>query len=154
MNISTIASTVANAMTPTPVQSTGAATNKGDSPEDSRQVQGAIKAANAEGGLALLLGVQDPKKTEGVNGLGIGGQGGTPPKKEQVEKAVSDVNKYIQKLRNREVQFSMDEHSGRMIIKVMDTETKKVITQFPPEVILRIADSLGKEKGLLMEEKA
>jgi|GEM_PF-1234439 len=153
MNISTIASAVANAMTPTPVQSSGAATSKGDSPEDSRQVQSGVKAANNESGLALLLGVQDPKKTGDVNASGIGGQS-KPPKKEQVEKAVSDVNKYIQKLRNREVQFSMDEHSGRMVIKVMDTETKKVITQFPPEVILRIADSLGKEKGLLMEEKA
>lgn len=76
------------------------------------------------------------------------------PKKEEVEKAVSSVNEYISKLRSRELQFSVDEDSGKMVIKIVDTDNKKVLRQIPPEDMLRLADNIGKDKGWLVEQKA
>lgn len=56
----------------------------------------------------------------------------------KVEQAVSQVNEFVQSL-SRDLQFMVDEDSGRTVIKVLDTQTKEVIRQIPPEEMLRIA---------------
>ena len=38
-----------------------------------------------------------------------------------------------------QVQFSLDKESKKMIMKVIDSKTKEVVQQFPPEVSLKIA---------------
>jgi uncharacterized FlaG/YvyC family protein len=38
-----------------------------------------------------------------------------------------------------QVQFSMDKESKKMIMQVIDSKTKEVVQQFPPEVSLKIA---------------
>jgi flagellar protein FlaG len=101
-------------------------------------------------GTDATTGVQDSKKGTDANGKGPDKE----IKKEDVEKAVSSVNDYINKLRHRELQFSLDDESGKMLIKIMDTDTKKVIRQIPPENMLRLAENLGQDKGWLVEQKA
>ena len=73
----------------------------------------------------------------------------------KVEQAVSQVNEFVQNL-NRDLQFTVDEDSGRTVIKVLDTETKEIIRQIPPEELLRIANFLveGKESSLLLKVQA
>ena len=73
----------------------------------------------------------------------------------KVEQAVSQVNEFVQNL-NRDLQFTVDEDSGRTVIKVLDTETKQVIRQIPPEELLRIANYLFDAKGssLLLKVQA
>jgi flagellar protein FlaG len=112
------------------------------------QIPGGAPAAR---GSDATANVQDPQKTGAADGKE---QDKDQPKKEQVEQAVSSVNDYINKLRHRELQFSLDDDSGKMLIKIVDTDSKKVIRQIPPEEMLRIADNLGKDKGLLVEQKA
>jgi len=94
--------------------------------------------------------VQDPKKVTGTGKE----QNKDQVKKEDVEQAVSSVNDYINKLRHRELQFSLDDESGKMVIKIMDTDSKKVIQQIPPQEMLRLADNIGKDRGWLVEQKA
>lgn len=72
---------------------------------------------------------------------------------EKVEQAVASVNDYIQNLRNRILEFTVDGGSGRMVVRVIDTDTRKTIRQIPPEEMLHIAENLGKDKGWLLEQK-
>lgn len=73
----------------------------------------------------------------------------------KVEHAVSQVNEFVQNL-NRDLQFTVDDDSGRTVIKVLDNETKEVIRQIPPEELLRIANYLLEADGssLLLQVQA
>lgn len=77
--------------------------------------------------------------------------------KEDVAHAVRDINEFFQMVR-RTLQFSLDDESGRVVVKIKDAETDEVIRQIPSEDILRLARYLGefKEgfKGLLFEDSA
>ena len=57
-------------------------------------------------------------------------------------------------LLRRNLQFSVDGDSGRMVIKVVDSQTEEVIRQIPKEEVLEIARSLEKTEGLLFRAKA
>lgn len=57
---------------------------------------------------------------------------------EQLEQAVSRINDYVQN-QQRTLQFSVDEDSGRNVVKVLDKETDEVIRQIPQEEVLVIA---------------
>ena len=97
-------------------------------------------------------------------GREIAADGGTLPQDERrnepdqaarVEKAVNQVNEFVQNL-SRDLQFMVDDASGRTVIKVLDTETKEVIRQIPPEELLRIATYLTDTDGssLLLKDQA
>jgi flagellar protein FlaG len=59
-----------------------------------------------------------------------------------VDDAVRTLNDHAQQLR-RELQFSVDKHSGRTIITVLDKETRQVIRQIPPEEAINFARRLN-----------
>ena len=71
----------------------------------------------------------------------------------QVESAVSQISEFVQNLQ-RDLQFSVDEDSGRIVIKVIDSETNEVIRQIPPEDALRLARDLGSAGSLILKERA
>ncbi|MBU1191900.1 MAG: flagellar protein FlaG [Gammaproteobacteria bacterium] len=71
----------------------------------------------------------------------------------KVEQAVNQMNQFVQTL-NRDLQFSVDEDSGRTVVKVLDTETKEVIRQIPSEELLRMATYLTDGGGLLLKVQA
>lgn len=58
--------------------------------------------------------------------------------KEQLQLAVQEINSLVQNLQ-RDLQFKVDTESGRTIISVVDSETKEVIRQLPPEDVLERA---------------
>jgi flagellar protein FlaG len=62
-----------------------------------------------------------------------------------LKKAVDDLNGYIQNVQ-RNLQFSIDEDSGTMVVKVIDSKSEKVIRQIPNEETLRLARSLSEDK--------
>ena len=55
-----------------------------------------------------------------------------------VKDAAKKVNEFVQQL-DRNLEFSVDESSGRVIITVREPETGKIIRQIPPEELLVIA---------------
>lgn len=73
--------------------------------------------------------------------------------KVQVNDAVDKANKAIHMLANN-LQFSVDESTGRNIVKVVDNETKELIRQIPTEEMLDIAKRLDDLQGLLIRQKA
>ena len=60
---------------------------------------------------------------------------------------VESLNDYLQTVQ-RELQFAVDETSGRTIITVMDRESQEIIRQIPPEAVLALADVLRDEGRL------
>jgi uncharacterized FlaG/YvyC family protein len=70
-----------------------------------------------------------------------------------LESAVKDLEMNVQNLQ-RSLQFSVDEVSGRTIIKVLDKETDEVIRQIPPAEIIAIARRIEDAVGLFVEDEA
>jgi flagellar protein FlaG len=77
---------------------------------------------------------------------------GTPAPHE-VESALKTLNDYTAMVA-QDVSFTMDEESGKTIVKVVDTATQEVLRQFPSAEALSIARSIDKMQGLLIREKA
>lgn len=76
------------------------------------------------------------------------------PQRKALDEAVSRIQDYVQNLQ-RELQFTVDEKSGRTIIKVIDSQTEKVIRQIPPEEILALSDQIqGGSGGVLLKVQA
>ncbi|WP_374520145.1 flagellar protein FlaG [Undibacterium squillarum] len=75
------------------------------------------------------------------------------PDLKQVNQAVSDINKTIQAL-SQDLQFSVDKDSNRVVVKIIDQQTNKVLRQIPSEEALEISKSLGKLQGLLIKQEA
>lgn len=75
------------------------------------------------------------------------------PDLKQVNQAVSDINKTIQAL-SQDLQFSVDKDTNRVVVKIIDQQTNKVLRQIPSEEALEISKSLGKLQGLLIRQEA
>lgn len=63
---------------------------------------------------------------------------------EEVLEAVQNLNDFVQKTR-RELNFSVDEQTGRTVVKVIDHETKDVIRQIPAEEVLEVARRVSEQ---------
>jgi len=77
-----------------------------------------------------------------------------PVSPEALQKAVDDLSKGVQNLQ-RSLQFSVDERSGRTVIKVVDKDTKEVIRQIPEEQVLELAARLEeRHAGMFVQDEA
>jgi flagellar protein FlaG len=68
---------------------------------------------------------------------------------ENLHVAVSQINDYVQNLQ-RNLQFSVDEVTGKDVVTIIDSETEQVIRQIPSEEILEVARHLtvNSEEGV------
>ena len=72
------------------------------------------------------------------------------PELPDVEAAVEQIRKYIENS-SRELRFSVQEDTGRTIIKVMDPKTGELIRASPPEEVLAIASMIDANVRLFNE---
>ncbi len=63
---------------------------------------------------------------------------------QNLDNAVQQLNDYAQSI-NRSLEFNLDEDSGKMVVKVMDSETDELIRQIPSEEALRIAKQINEK---------
>jgi flagellar protein FlaG len=75
------------------------------------------------------------------------------PTREQVLAAVKQINQSLP-ASSQTLEFSLDDDSKQMVIKVVDQDTKEVVRQIPSVEALEIAKSLDKMMGLLIRQKA
>jgi len=80
-------------------------------------------------------------------------QAAAVPSLGQVDSAVKNINKALQKL-SQDIEFSVDTESNRTIVKVVDQQTGEVIRQMPTEEALEISKALDRVQGLLIRQKA
>ena len=72
---------------------------------------------------------------------------------QDLEAAVENLREFVSDMQ-RELQFSVDEDSGRTIITVIDSDSGKIIRQIPPEEILQIARSVSDGAFNLIDRRA
>lgn len=75
-------------------------------------------------------------------------KGTSEPNREQVLAAVTDMQDFVQATHHN-IQFQLDENSGRMLVKVTERDTGEVIRQIPSEEAVRLAESLSEIRSLL-----
>ena len=73
-------------------------------------------------------------------------------KSEQLKKAIAEMNRKINNS-NEEAVFGVHEDTNRIMIKIMDKETKEVIKEFPPEKTLDMIAKIWEMAGILVDEK-
>jgi flagellar protein FlaG len=66
---------------------------------------------------------------------------------EKLNEAVTKLNDYIQSVQ-RNLQFNVDDDSGRMVVKVIDRNTNEVVRQIPDEMALKMAQNLQQDEPL------
>ncbi|MGH8383901.1 MAG: flagellar protein FlaG [Pseudomonas sp.] len=89
---------------------------------------------------------KDQPKVEAVSASG------SEPKRDELKKAVSDIQEFVQAAQ-RNLDFSIDDSTGRVVVKVIATETGLVIRQIPSEAALKLARSLSDASSLLFDDK-
>lgn len=88
--------------------------------------------------------------------LGTGNSTETPAQpvsKEALDAAVDKLNEFVAPAL-QSIVFSMDSELDRMVVKVIDTSTQKVLRQIPNEEVLAISRTLDKLQGLVIRQTA
>ncbi len=68
----------------------------------------------------------------------------------QIRKAVEEINK---KAHNSEAVFGIHDATNRVMIKIVDKDTKEVLKEYPPEKTLDMIAKVWEVAGLLVDEK-
>jgi flagellar protein FlaG len=127
-------------------------------PETAR-LQGTQKLAGAVRASQVRHGHSDPAQRQAST---AGGQGlpaaasshvSQPPPVGQVESAVSKISDFVQNFQ-RDLVFTIDQDSERLVVKIVDSKTKEVIRQIPSEESLRIAKALDSASSVIFRERA
>ena len=67
-----------------------------------------------------------------------------------IKQTISSINK---KLSNTEFAYGVHESTNRIVIKVLDRDTKEVIRELPPEKTLELIAKAWELAGILIDEK-
>ena len=71
---------------------------------------------------------------------------------DSLKKMIADMNKKIRNT-NAEAVFGVHEKTNRIMIKILDKDTKEVLKEFPPEKTLDMIASIWEMAGILVDEK-
>ena len=69
-----------------------------------------------------------------------------------IDSTMSDINSKI-KMSNTQLQYSIDEETQRISIKVIDQDTDKVIREIPPEETLEAIKKIWQRAGIRVDKK-
>lgn len=75
-----------------------------------------------------------------------------PVQKETLTSAVSGLKEQMQRVQ-RNLDFSVDDSSGQVVVKVTDVESGKVIRQIPSEEVLKLSEQLEDMRSLTFGTK-
>jgi flagellar protein FlaG len=73
--------------------------------------------------------------------------------RDKLKMAVQEIEKFVQSVK-RNLEFSIDEPSGKVIVKVIASDSGEVVRQITNEEVLRLANSLNDASSLLFSAKA
>ncbi|MDP1607055.1 MAG: flagellar protein FlaG [Rhodocyclaceae bacterium] len=77
-----------------------------------------------------------------------------PPDRAKVEQVVKALRQLVETVVSNNLNFSIDDSTGKTVVRVTDGETGEMIRQIPSEEMLDIAASLDKMQGLLLRQEA
>ena len=76
------------------------------------------------------------------------------PSKEQLQKAMESIKHMVESKAPNSLQFSVDNDTGKAIVRITDVKTGEMIRQIPSEEMLEIAPSIDTMQGMLLQQKA
>lgn len=66
---------------------------------------------------------------------------------------MATIQEFVQSVR-RNINFAVDDGSGRVVVKVTDSGSGDVIRQIPSEEALKLAENLSEVRSLLFKAEA
>ena len=72
---------------------------------------------------------------------------------EELQQKLQDLNEEVQS-RQRDLSFSVDDDTGRTVVKVINSYTDEVVRQIPAEEVLQIARRIENGDGGMLELEA
>ena len=122
-----------------------------------RPVRSSEAAENTEVSTPAQVANVDPVtvsvvKADGKDGQSAGNQNSDQQQaaNEKVKKAVEQLNKNMP---HSEAVFGIHDETNRVMIKIVDKDTKEVIKEFPPEKTLDMIAKIWEMAGILVDEK-
>jgi flagellar protein FlaG len=73
------------------------------------------------------------------------------PTPERVAQAVQQIQSFLNSSQ-RQLQFQVDQGSGRTVVRVINPETKELIRQIPSEEVLKLAQAIGAQGGQIISD--
>lgn len=105
----------------------------------------AIPSPPREPGLSSFVNKAESEETIGPNGKLADRDG--------LNSALTSLQSHMKTL-NRDLNFSVDESTGHVVVKVIDVESGKVVRQLPTEEALRLSERLEDMRSLMLDTKA
>ncbi|MDO9051305.1 MAG: flagellar protein FlaG [Methylotenera sp.] len=119
----------------------------------SLEAYGAVKRPAAPQNAAGAPGAVDKLASVAVGVKSVENKPPVEVDKASLNAAVKKLNELVAPtLQN--IEFSMDQESDRMVVKVVDTSTQKVLRQIPNEEVLAFSKTLGRLQGLVIRQTA
>lgn len=101
-----------------------------------------------EGGPATRVAVQNPADAPATSSADSEAPAkektNAPSEPGGITKMVAEINKKI-RTENREVKFETEKKSGRVIFRLIDSESGEVLRQLPSDDVLRMAEQVAKD---------
>lgn len=72
------------------------------------------------------------------------------PDQQEVEVAVKDLNSALE-LMNVQRQFSLEKDLNKVVVKLLDSESKDIIRQFPSEEAISLSKNIKEMVGMLFD---
>lgn len=111
------------------------------------------KAERAQSSSAAVVEAEGRKSSDDASSNAAQAGRDSPASREEVEAAVATIQDFVQSVR-RSLNFSLEEGSGRVVVKVTDAGSGDVIRQIPSEEALQLAENLSEVRSLLFKAEA
>jgi flagellar protein FlaG len=92
-------------------------------------------------------------RVESTQAVAATGKSSDSDNSDKLKMAVQEIEKFVQSVK-RNLEFSIDETSGKVIVKVIASESGEVIRQIPSAEAMKLAESLHNASNLLFDVKA
>lgn len=102
---------------------------------------------------AMTLSVAKPDGKDGQNQSGEKGEAQQTQNTNQNEKMKKAVEKLNKSMPHSEAVFGIHDGTNRVMIKIVDKDTKEVIKEFPPEETLDMIAKVWELAGIMVDEK-
>ena len=79
--------------------------------------------------------------------------GNSMPSKESIEKALAKAQELARSF-SRTLNFSYDDRIDKVIVRVMEGSSEKVVRQIPPEEMIRLSLKMDEIMGMLINQDA
>jgi flagellar protein FlaG len=99
-----------------------------------------------------VVAVAEADKSRGSDGASST-QEGNAQDADSLPEMVEALNNRLQDMQ-RGLRFSVDDSSGRIVVKVIDLDTEEVIRQIPSEEMLTIMHNAGDSLNLIFNDEA